>query len=249
VGSKSVTEIVTEWASPTVRDLGGKLFFLFVIGLFAALYSAKRRVAVTDLVTLGAFLWLGLSAGRNIVWFMMVAFPPLAAALASRRERVLGRDPGHPVANGVLIAILGLFVVLTLPWVRPHLGLPPTMTDLLGRDTPVAAVERLRALPPARRPKRLYHTDGFGSYLIWAAPEQPVYVDTRFELYPFKMLDETRHLNRGCNVDETLARQRIDGLLLDRKRQKELLARVRASGRWQLVYQDRVAALLLPAGR
>jgi hypothetical protein len=109
------------------------------------------------------------------------------------------------------------------------------------------AVEKLRALPPEERPKRLFHTTGFGSYLIWAAPEQPVFIDPRFEFYPVEQIDDCRFAGAGYNVEEVMDRYRIDGLLLDRKSQKKLEERARASGRWREVYRDATAVLMVPA--
>ena len=248
--SKSVVSLVTEWASPTPRNAAGALFFALVIALFVALIYARRRPALTDLFLVLAFLWLGLSAGRNIVWFAMVAYLPLAEALVSRRgdpppvTRQDGAGQGIVWANASLMGALAIAVVLSLPWVRPLLGQP---VSLLTEDTPVVAVEKLRALPPEERPKRLFHTTGFGSYLIWAAPEQPVFIDPRFEFYPVEQIDDCRFAGAGYNVEEVMDRYRIDGLLLDRKSQKKLEERARASGRWCEVYRDATAVLMVPA--
>ncbi|HOJ21413.1 MAG TPA: hypothetical protein PLY56_07750 [Armatimonadota bacterium] len=248
--AKSVVNLVTEWAPPTPRDAAGAIFFALVIALFVALIYARRRPALTDLFLMLAFLWLGLSAGRNIVWFAMVAYLPLAEALASHwsdappASKRDGAGQGIPAANAVLVSALATAVVLSLPWIRPLLGRP---VSLLTEDTPVKAVEKLRALPPEERPKRLFHTTGFGSYLIWAAPEQPVFIDPRFEFYPVDQINDCRFASAGYNVEETLARYRIDGLLLDRKSQEKLEERARASGRWCEVYRDATAVLMVPA--
>jgi hypothetical protein len=74
-----------------------------------------------------------------------------------------------------------------------------------------------------------------------------VFIDPRFELYPMEQLNDYRYLNAGCNVEELLAKHRIDGLLLDPKSQKELAKRELASGRWREVFRDASTLVMVPA--
>ncbi|HEU5090108.1 MAG TPA: hypothetical protein VFT99_21785, partial [Roseiflexaceae bacterium] len=73
LGSSQVTNLVTEWAPPTTRDIGGIIFFLFVIITVLAMVYGRRRPGLTDLLLFLAFFWLALGAVRNIVWFGFVA--------------------------------------------------------------------------------------------------------------------------------------------------------------------------------
>jgi hypothetical protein len=138
--------------------------------------------------------------------------------------------------NAALIGLLGLLLLLGLPWVKPHLGLPPEIGRLLATETPVAAVGAMRAEP--ERPERLFHTIGAGSYLTWAAPGQPVFIDTRIELYPLAQWRDYLDLNAGRNVDELLNQYRIDGLLLHNEEQAELLTYAEAAPEWEVRYRD-----------
>lgn len=236
LGSSAVTTLVTEWAPPTTRDLEGTIFFLFVL-LCGAVLAYSRRPALADMLLFGAFLWLALGASRNVVWFGMVATPLLisqAAGLLGERGRA--SSAGSPLLNGTLIGMLGLLVILALPWVKPALGLPPPVGALLAEDTPVAAVAFLRAQP--ERPRHLFHSEAYGSYLIWAAPEQPVFVDTRIELYPFEQWRDYINLGQGNNVGALLAKYGIDGLLLSVKQQSPLIDAIRAAGGWHERYRD-----------
>lgn len=249
LGSNAVTTLVTEWAPPTVRDLEGRIFFLFVIGCVAVLAYARRRPALTDMLLLGAFFWLALGANRNIMWFAFVATPLLVALLAAPRadQRPLRSNPGLPLLNGALIGMLALLVILALPWVKPALDLPPSVGALITQDTPVKAVEFLRAQPV--RPRRLFHSEAYGSYLIWAAPEQPVFVDTRIELYPFEHWRDYIRLTQGNNVAALLDRYAIDGLLLDRKQQQPLVAAIEADAGWAERYRDEHSVYFVRASR
>jgi hypothetical protein len=249
VGSSSVTTLVEEWAPPTIRDSGGSglIFFLFLIGCGAVLIYARRRPDLTDMLLFGAFLWLALGATRNIVWFGFVATPLLAAQAATLLPApVARRSPGSPTLNAALIGVLGLLLLLGLPWVKPAL-LPPSVGALLSEDTPVAAVERLRAGPA--RPRHLFHSEGFGSYLMWAAPEQPVFIDTRIELYPYEQWRDYINLGQANNVEELLRKYEIDGLLLNKQRQAALVAAARADATWVVRYEDDRTIYMLRAPR
>jgi hypothetical protein len=240
LGSSSVTTLVEEWAPPTIRDAGGTglIFFLFVIGCGAVLIYARRRPDLTDMLLFGAFLWLALGATRNIVWFGFVAtaLVVVQAATLLPAPGPARRTAGSPALNAALIGLLALLLLLGLPWIKPYLDLPPAVGALLSEDTPVAAVERLRAEP--QRPRHLFHTEGYGSYLIWAAPEQPVFIDTRIELYPYQQWVDYINLGQGNNVGELLQKYAIDGLLLNKQRQERLVAIVRADPAWALRYED-----------
>ncbi|MBI3944547.1 MAG: hypothetical protein HY321_01380 [Armatimonadetes bacterium] len=246
--SPAVTRLITEWGSPTPRDAQGALFYLVVIVLFVALTYARRRPRLTDMALIIPFLWLALSAGRNVVWFAMVALPPLAAALASRLPPPRPGSPGSPALNAAVAVVVGGLLLLALPWVKPRLGLPPKLGALIDPETPVAAVAFLRSLPDTDRPRRLFHELGAGSYLIWAAPEQRVFVDPRIELYPYEQVADYIRLGGGDRVEEIFSRYAFDGLLLSVRGQAELARRMRGDARWRTAYHDRAAVLFLPAG-
>jgi hypothetical protein len=237
LGSNAVTTLVTEWAPPTIRDAGGIIFFLFLIGCGIVLIYARRRPDPTDMLFFGAFLWLALGAVRNIVWFGFVATPLIAVQFSTllAPPRAARRPAGVPVLNAVLIGMLGLLLVGGLPWIKPTL-LPPSVGSLLMEDTPVAAVAAMRAQPD--RPRHLFHAMGYGSYLIWAAPEQPVFIDPRIELYPYEQWRDYINLGQANNVAELLRTYDIDGLLLSKHEQEALVKAVRADPAWQIRYED-----------
>jgi hypothetical protein len=249
LGSNAVTTLVEEWAPPTIRDAGGNglIFFLFLIGAATVLIYARARPDLTDMLLFGAFLWLALSATRNIVWFGFIATPLVAAQAATLLPAPAARrPPGSSVLNAMLIGLLGLLLLIGLPWVKPML-LPPSFGALLSEDTPVAAVEFMRGEPA--RPRHLFHTEGFGSYLMWAAPEQPVFIDTRIELYPYEQWVDYINLGQANNVAQLLHKYDIDGLLLNKKRQAALVEVARADPAWQMRYEDEQAIYLVRVAR
>jgi hypothetical protein len=247
LGTSAVTNLVTEWAPPTIRDFGGMIFFLFLIMCTVVLAYARRRPDLTDLLLFLAFLWNALGANRNIVWFGFVAtlliVVQAATLIGAPKAR---RFVGSPTLNAVLIGILALLLALALPWWKAEL-LPPSVGALLTEETPVDAVAFLRSQPD--RPRHLFHSEAYGSYLIWQAPEQPVFIDTRIELYPIEQWRDYINLGQGNNVDALLQKYDIDGLLLDTKSQKGLIEVVRSAGGWAERYTDKHTVYFTRAAR
>ena len=125
--------------------------------------------------------------------------------------------------------------------------LPPSVGALISQDTPVAAVEYLRAMPA--RPKRLFHSEAYGSYLIWAAPDQPVFVDTRIELYPYEQWRDYINVGQANNLPALIEKYQLDGMLLNLKQQPALVAALRADPAWAERYHDQQSAVFVRAAQ
>ncbi|NJN15490.1 MAG: hypothetical protein HC822_03940 [Oscillochloris sp.] len=243
LSSSAVTQLVTEWAPPTIRDPNGMIFFGFLLAGMVILAYSRRRPELTVMLIMGAFLYLALGAVRNNIWFVAVATPLLVVQLTGwRAPDTPQRKPfqGVPMLNGLLIGLIGFSLLICLPWVKPALDLPPDVGALLSPSTPVAAVDALRADPD--RPERLFHAMSYGSYLIWAAPEQAVWADPRIELYPLEQWLDYRRLSAGGDTEQLLEFYNIDGLLLSVEDQSALVeyARVHPE-QWELRYEDETA--------
>jgi hypothetical protein len=77
---------------------------------------------------------------------------------------------------------------------------------------------------------------GFGSYLIWAVPEQQVFVDPRIELYPYEQWIDYIELGQGKTVEQLTSRYGFDGWLLDPQAQAGLVTALEQDRRWQRMY-------------
>ncbi len=243
--TSAVTQLVTEWAPPTTRDLAGTIFFLFLMFCIVVLVYARRRPDPLDMLLAGAFLWLALGAERNVVWFGMVMTPLLAVQMATWRSAPANhpRFVGVPRINAILIGFLTFLLLLGLPWIKPILELPPELGSLVAPDTPVAATEFMLNEP--QQPERLFHSMGFGSYLIWAAPDQPVFIDPRIELYPYTQWREYIQLSAGNSVAELLAQYQFDAMLLDNENQAGLVAYLQTQPDWQMRFEDAQSSYLV----
>lgn len=247
------TQFSSEWAAPSFKQFTDVYFFLYVIVLAIVLLKAKPRPPLTDWLLILPFLLVAFISGRSIMWFGLVSLPLFALALTSfiKAPKPVASDGKQlnersaTLMNGALVLVVWLMVLLTLPWIKPALGLPPQLGSVVDPQTPVKMTAALRTLPPNIRPRRLFHSEAFGSYLIWAAPEQKVFIDPRFELYPPEQWRDFNDLKRGLRVEELFKKYQFDGLMLDKKEHKNLIAGVKASGKWKVAYERPGAVLMV----
>jgi hypothetical protein len=109
-------------------------------------------------------------------------------------------------------------------------------------DTPVAAIEYVRQHP---RPGRIFNDVGVGSYLIWAMGiDQPVYIDTRIELFPAELWQEYLAIARADNYNGILIEKyNMTRVILNKADQRGLLQALASDPRWQEEFSDRKIAI------
>lgn len=237
--------LVIEWQPPAPTDLPNGVFFGSILLLLAAFAYARSRPSITDLLLLGGFLWLAWNGMRYVFWFGLVAMPILAQCLA--RGSASPRDRPHPrqsgLANTLIAAFLVVPVILVQPWFVRGMPLPeayfermvpPPAPPLLDTETPVAAAEYLRANPGGR----LFNQMGYGSYLIWALPEQPVFLHPRVELYPLKQWEDYVEISQGRRATQLLEQYGANRALLSLKAQPKLSQALGESPAWEREYAD-----------
>jgi hypothetical protein len=245
----AVRELTMEWMPPTLGTLAGQLFFGFVIVWLISLAAGRYRPSVHEYARYVLFGGMALLAVRNVSWFGFVAAPSLAAALsrrtANRTAMSTGKRPDRLGVNCALAIILVIIAVLSLPWLRPYSPLPQWQA-YVSPDTPVKATAFLRSLP---LPRRVFHSDAYGSYMIWAAPQIPVFIDTRIDLYPMAQWSDYLALS-GARYDwkEILERYRIDTLFLDRETQQPLIDAASRDPRWERRYEDERSVIMIQRG-
>ncbi len=234
--------LVVEWQSPTPSGAANVVFYISILVLLLTVAWARRRPTPTDALLMVGFLWLAWSGMRYVVWYGMTVMPILAETAA---QAINLRLPArrHPV-NLILLLLLAVPVLLAQPWWVERLPLPETYwkqvwrgvqpAPLVGRETPVAAVEYLRAHPGGR----LFNEMGYGSYLIWALPQQKVFVDPRVELYPYDQWLDYIRIGRGVRYNELLEQYGVDRLMVDRELQGELIRALEDDPRWEQEYAD-----------
>jgi hypothetical protein len=77
-----------------------------------------------------------------------------------------------------------------------------------------------------------------GSYLIWALPSQPVFVDSRLEFYPLAQWKDLYTIESGENIDAILAHYGSDGVFCAKHLESPLITALRRRPEFQMRYED-----------
>lgn len=183
VGIGVLQDFIQEWASPDFHQPQTWPFAFLLLGILGAAGLSSRRIDWTDLVLVVGTGFLALSAGRNIAVFAIAATPVLSrhvnALLTDRGWQIHARrsvTPRMALFNWVLLTLvlLGAMIKITT-------ALGPSLVRDAQRDRfPVELAESLAVHPP---PGKMFNSYNWGGYLMFAAPDVPVYVDGRTDLY------------------------------------------------------------------
>ncbi len=246
LGNQSVSQLVTEWASPlrNPAELMTIVFWLLLAVFGVLIIWCRRRLTATHALLAIGFTILALQSVRNILWWGSIA-ALISAYLLARERPVTNRRPVElPLLNRLIAGLLALLLLATLPWWKEGLGLPPELGNLLSLQTPRRATIQLQLLPTP--PQHLFHEMGFGSYLIWAAPGERVFVDPRIELYPYEQWRDYILLGQGRSIDELAQHYHFDGWLINPATQRDLLTALDHDPHWQRVFATNEAVYFGP---
>ena len=236
-GRHVVEERPTDLLAPA-----GIVFGAMLLGaLGASLVLGRHRIAArvgppllwTGLIV--PFALLGIAIQRQLPYAAYVLAPFVGAAIPAALGRARTAAPHVP--GPVASAIVG--VLIAVPLATAALA-APAEPDL--RAYPVAAVRELR---PMRGP--LLNEYDWGGYLIYAAPEHPVFIDGRgAALFVPGVLDDwVRAVEVRPGYAEILERHDIRLVLL--RPHRPLVAALREGG-WHLAAEegDRWVLLVRP---
>ncbi len=225
---------VLEWQPMPFNLLGGKIFLVLLLGFFVAQMALRFSCKLDDLV-----LFLGGTALACLHLRFILLFVPFFSALlvmlVAHWVPPYNRLKDQYVVNALLMAtIIGAMV-----WYFPTRN---GIEEIISRNFPVRAVNYLRNHPV---PGRMYNTYGYGGYLIWARPEQKVFIDGRGDLYEVggAFSDYLEAANLKPAAFAVLRAYRIQSCLLDRS---EALATVLSNHPdWRQEYSDDVSILFV----
>lgn len=163
---------VQEWM-PLTMNSGRGLGFLLLLGcIFLIVLVQKSKLSLEELGMLALGTWLAIGHRRMLFVFGILAAPILSRLLAPLWE---GYDADHdlPLPNALLMAASLLILALGFPN-RENLA------SQVQAGSPVNAVDFIER----------HHLSGpmmndyiYGGYLIWAAPDHPVFVDGRGDVF------------------------------------------------------------------
>jgi hypothetical protein len=163
---------VEEWGPTQFGDMHG-IAFLAVAGLcFFIVIIRRSELFFDELLLLVLGIWQAASHVRLLFAFGILAAPVLSRLLATSWEGY-DAEQDRIWPNAVMIGI-SLLVVL---WAFPS---RQNLQKQVEDHNPVKALEFMRA---NHLHGRMLNDYNFGGYLIWAAPEYPVFIDGRGDVF------------------------------------------------------------------
>jgi hypothetical protein len=225
---------VDEWAPldfTTARGIG-LLAVLLLIFLPVAL--RKTKIYLDEVMVLGAGTWLAVEHTRMLIIFGILAAPILSRQLANLWENY-EPEKDRVLPNLVFIALSLVSIVFAFPSLQ-------NLQHQVEAQSPVKAVEYIQT----------HHLSGpmlndytFGGYIIWVAPEYPVMIDGRADVYEWShFLDEyARWATHQEDPNLLLRKYNVNFCLLSR--QSQMINILPLLPDWKLVYSDDIAQVFV----
>jgi hypothetical protein len=187
-GDRWLLDNTQEFMSPDFHQITGKLFLLALLGVMLALALSRERPNGPHLLVILAMTYFVLNARRNMQLFGVTALPVLAIHVNAAWKRlpdwrgirgVFDRDAKTGITAPYVLALLALFAVLALSRGKVA-GAEIIPNAVSPEEFPVAVVQRARA---EHVTGRIYNDYTWGGYMIYAWPEQKVFIDGGADFY------------------------------------------------------------------
>jgi len=226
---KSMANGIMEWRPPILFGWRDVSFWAIAIGILLAAAMRRRRIvnredAVLVIVSL-AVLPLALRYSRNMTPFVLVAVPALSRLMPSVILRPHSTHAERHRLNAGLLAVLalGCAIGVTGVWTArsPRLHWEPVSQQI------VSGIRDCQG--------RLYNRFDDGGYVIWFAPDVPVFVDNRQDPYPLAFLQEHLQREQSGEYEDVFARYAASCAFLPP--QSSTAGRLLAAG-WNITASD-----------
>ncbi len=229
----TIRNSISEWEPPTIKTYAGIAFLVSVAAV--TVYFARRaeKVPWLTLLKLGVFFLVALPALRGVVWWAL-AMPVAIAEVLPQPDPTRSHRVGSPVLNKAVVAALFAGIVVALPWWRP--AAPDGSSGIL-QQAPAGLVTAVQRNLPAG--SRLFVSQTLGSWFEFALPRDPIFVDSRIEIYPAAVWND--YLNASAAREGwqgILDGWGVDGVVLNLSQGGSLIAAMQGDAGWTLVYHD-----------
>lgn len=225
---------IQEWGATTIRSVDGALFFASALAVVVFLARRGTKTNAIDLLWLGSFFLLGLSAARGEVWWGFV-FPVTMAGLIVEKPRSPADERGSLMLNLLVVSTLIAFVAVGAPWFRDRVDPSSGATSLMAY-APQRLVEAVQREAPAGA--RLFVTLPFASWFEYASPANPVFADARIELFPDNVWEDYFSvIDAAEGWQGILDRWRVDAIVLE-PQDSTIAAKLKEDPDWRLAYHD-----------
>jgi hypothetical protein len=223
-----------EWL-PTQVNAGRGLALLVVVGAILLLVVIQRSELFWDeLVVIALGTWLAVSHQRMLFVFGILAAPVVSRLLAHSWD---GYDAAHdrPLPNAILIALSFLVILRGFPDRK-------NLAGQVDAGNPAQAVTFIH----------MHHLSGnmmndyvYGGYLIWAAPDHPVFIDGRSDVFESTgvLAEYGKWVSFQIDPSTLLDRYNISFSLL--ARDSPMAHVLPLLPNWKIVYSDNMSTIFI----
>ena len=237
-------DLIVDWLSPDFHLPQTRPLMLLMLGTIGVFALSPKRPRPSELLLFLATLYSTLKIQRNAVVFVLIAAPLFSDYFqiwldSTRFGKYLGgaREGSSNRRLAVLLSIAFVFPLIAFA-IKLKLTVYSTPTQRSLR-VPLNAVEYMKQ--NGITGNTFTAPNIWGGYLIWAAPQNPVYIDGR-DAYPDTFVKEF--------VDIITGRTDWRGVFAERHVQialvepKTLIARqIEESTEWEKVYEDEMSVV------
>lgn len=223
-----------EWQATSMSDPRALALLLVLLGSFLTVVLRRSELYFDELLILVAATWLGLSHQRTLFAFGILVAPILSRQIAGLWEGY-ERDKDPHWLNAIFMAGSLLAMVYIIPNAKE-------LSAQTEKNSPVKAVEFIKSHQLAGPMLNDY---GFGGYLIWAAPEYPVMIDGRADVYEWSGFfeDYEKWAMLENNPKDLPDKYKVNFCLL--ASQSPMAQAMSLVPGWKIVYSDQNSVILL----
>lgn len=237
MGRSKVLNNVAEWQSVDLHSLTGLFYAFWLFLTVIALARSKPRRG--DVLMSVVFLALGWWAVRNVAIAVAVTVPVVGRAVRPQRQpdaAPIDHEERYGTATPFLVVLVCLVSVLLVARaaVQPDFNL---------KRYPVSALHALDV--EHRLGGRLLTTDAWAGYVIYKYwPEQHVFFDDRYDMYPIALTDAyNKVLGLKPGWEQVLDTYRIDIVVWPQD--GAVVQVLEHLPGWKLLRTDKVAATFI----
>jgi hypothetical protein len=229
-----ISRLINEWQPPSIREPDGAIFFLSVVAVAVVLARRGRSLPWPLLLSLGVFFAIGLTATRNTLWWGFGVSPLLATLFTEGSDRSRVELPPSLLNSGIA-ACLALLVFALFPW--SFVGKSDRSPDSHLSFAPAGITATLdQVLEPG---EAVFNPQAWGSWFELVFPENPVFIDSRIEVFPDSVWRDHASVSIGRQGWQgVLDRWEVQVVVAERREQALLIPLIRHDPGWRLVYED-----------
>jgi len=233
-----------EWKPPVNSGWQMNIFFLWLLLFIPLAAFSKNKLKTYQWVWFLGFGWMALSGTRYVIWFLAILLIFSGHLISDFTKDLKFHSSFNNIKLNYFLLIFMIILPLSiLPGIREKWW--SSSPDVISSNTPVTSFEWV--LNEIKSDELIFNDYLFGSYMIYALPNHPVWIDTRFHLYPDTLWEDYLSIsNAEPGWLEKLIDYQVKHLILDNDSQRNLILALADNQQFCESYSDEQATIFSP---